>query len=575
MQRDSLNGGGYGGGASVPPRLADEQPSFVPEPEQEGLTLRDYLSVLWRRKWIILLVVVVATASAFYFSYRQPKVYEANADLIYEKPLDISNPLTGQTTNTDPTERNLELQSVGSVLASPDMQSRANGLLKEKGVAVSGFAVSAAPVQNTAAGSSTSGNVVRITATSHVAALAKASANAYATAYIDWRKERVQLQISRGVDALKQKLAGYADAAKQSTDYLVMQQRLQDLELLAATATSNFRVLVPATVPETPVSPKPLRSAILGFGVGLFAAIGLAFLLEQFDTRLRHADEAARILRRPILGRIPRISKKLLGESAVVALTQPDGHPAEAFRLLRTNLEFMRVDEDVKSLLVTSSVQGEGKSVCVANLAVTLAMGGKKVFVIDADLRRPRQHQYFGLENSVGVSTVVTGQTSLDDALHKVRLEPVTGANEVAFKTWEGGSESVSRIYVLTSGPLPPNPGEIVSSRRFAAVIETLAEEADIVLVDSPAMLAVGDTAALASLVDGLVFLVDMQRAKRPMLQQAADQLVRLPCRSLGIVLRDEGAKSDGYYSSYRYYEYSDGSGKRRGRHSKGAAPAS
>ena len=247
----------------------------------------------------------------------------------------------------------------------------------------------------------------------------------------------------------------------------------------------------------------------------------------------------------------------------------------ECLRLRVLDLEFTRVDDDVKSLLVTSSVQGEGKSVCVANLAVTLAMGGKKVFIVDADLRRPRQHQYFGLENAVGVSTVVTGQTSLDDALRKVHLEPVTGANEVDFKTWAGGGESLSRIYVLTSGPLPPNPGEIVSSRRFAAVIETLAEEADIVLVDSPAMLAVGDTAALASLVDGLVFLVDMQRAKRPMLQQAADQLVRLPCRSLGIVLRVEGAKSGGgYYSSYRYYEYADGSGKRRGRRSKGAASA-
>src|SRR5665647_2818362 len=111
MQRDSLNGGGYGGGASVPPRPADEQPPFVPEPEQERLTLREYLSVLWRRKWIILLVVVVATASFFYFSYRQAKVYEANADLIYEKPLDISNPLTGQA-YTDPNERSLELRSV-------------------------------------------------------------------------------------------------------------------------------------------------------------------------------------------------------------------------------------------------------------------------------------------------------------------------------------------------------------------------------------------------------------------------------------------------------------------------------
>ena len=573
MRRDELNGGSYNGGAGVPPRAADQQPSYVPDPEQEGLTLRDYLSVLWRRKWIIVLVVVVATASAFYFSYRQTKLYEASADLIYEKPLDISNPLTGQV-YTDPNERALELRSVGSVLASPDMESRAKAVLKEKGVAVTGIEVSAAPVQDATAGSTaTSGNVVRITATSPYPERAAAAANAYAAAYISWRKERTQLQITTGIDALRKELAGFEGAAKQSTEYLVLAQRLQDLKLLEATATGNFRVLVPATVPETPVSPKPLRSAILGFGVGLFAAIGLAFLLEQFDTRLRHADEAARILRLPILGRIPRISKRLLGESAVVALSHPDGHPAEAFRLLRTNLEFMRVDDDVKSLLVTSSVQGEGKSVCVANLAVTLAMGGKKVFIVDADLRRPRQQAYFGLDNRKGVSTVVTGQTTLDDALQKVYLDPVTGANDVDFKTWARGSESLSRVYVLTSGPLPPNPGEIVSSKRFAALIETLAEEADVVIVDSPAMLAVGDTPALASMVDGLVFLVDMHVAKRPILQQAADQLVRLPCRILGIVLRVDGARSGAYYSSYRYYENAGGAGKKRGRHAAGAAP--
>jgi Mrp family chromosome partitioning ATPase len=199
-------------------------------------------------------------------------------------------------------------------------------------------------------------------------------------------------------------------------------------------------------------------------------------------------------------------------------------------------------------------------------------MGGKKVFIVDADLRRPRQQVYFGLDNRQGVSTVVTGQTSLDESLQKVYLDPVTGANDVDFKTWARGSESLSRIYVLTSGPLPPNPGEIVSSKRFAALIETLAVEADVVIVDSPAMLAVGDTPALASMVDGLVFLVDMHVAKRPMLQQAADQLVRLPCRILGIVLRIDGAKSGGYYSTYRYYDNADGSGKKRARHAAGGA---
>ncbi len=542
MPRDDLNGGGYGGGASVPPRPADGQPSFAPQPEQEGLTLRDYIGVLWRRKWIILLVVVVATASAFFFSYRQPRVYVATASISYEKSLDIS------TLAADPNEGNLG--SVGGEIASLEVQSRANELLKAKGVAVTGFAVSAAPVLDAATGAA--GNVVSITASSDDPRLAAAAADAYAAAYVAWREERTRSQLSTSIAALTKALSGYRGADKNSAEAVALAQRLKEFQLRADTATSSYRVLAPASVPATPVSPKPLRSAVLGFAVGLFAAIGLAFLLEQFDARPRSADEVARILRRPILGRVPRISKALLGEGAVVALTQPDGHPAEAFRLLRTHLELMRANNAAKSVVIASSTQGEGRSVCVANLAVTLAMGGKKVVVVDADLRRPRQHQYFGLENSVGVSTVATGQATLDDALQKVQLAPAAGADDVDLETWARGSESLSRLYVLTSGPLPPNPGEIVLSRRFAAAVVTLAAQADVVLVDSPAMLSVGDAAALASQVDGLVFLVDMQKATRPMLQQAADQLVRLPCRSLGVVIRDDGARSESYYSSYR-----------------------
>ena len=549
MLRDSQSGGGYGGGAAVPPRPADEQPPYVPEPERDGLTLRDYMGVLWRRKWIILLVVVVATASAFYFSYRQPKVYVATADLMYVNPFDIS--AFAVQGYTDPNAGSVG--SVGSVLAGPDMVSRANDLLTQKGVAVSGFAVSAAPVLDAVGAPN---NVVRISVSGADPRLAAAAANAYAGAFVVWSKEQLQLQLSTGIEALQKKLGGYTGADKRSPEYRAMGQRLQDLQLLASTATGSFRLVAPATAPATPESPKPLRSAILGFAVGLFAAIGLAFLLEQFDARPRHADEVARILRRPVLGHIPRISQSLLDESAVVALTHPVGHPAEVFRLLRTNLELMRVDSGVRSLVIASSTQGEGRSACVANLAVTFAMGGKKVVIVDADLRRPRQHQYFGLENAVGVSTVATGQTTLDGALQKVGLEPGTGAgsgaDDVDFKTWAGGSESLSRLYVLTSGPLPPNPGEIVVSRQFAAVITTLAAEADVVIVDSPAMLAVGDAAALASLVDGLVFLVDMQKATRPILKQAADQLVRLPCRSLGVVIRGAGTRSESYYSSYR-----------------------
>lgn len=233
--------------------------------------------------------------------------------------------------------------------------------------------------------------------------------------------------------------------------------------------------------------------------------------------------------------------------------------------MVRTNLDFLNVDADIKSLLVTSCVQGEGKSVAVANLAVSMALAGKKVIVVDGDLRRPRQHKYFGLRNDVGLSTVATGQTNLVQSLQPVEVAGTAPQDASAtFAGWARGADALQHLYVLTSGPLPPNPGEIVAAKRFAATIQRLQREADLVIVDSPAMLPVGDASAIASSVDGLVFLVDMHLVKRPQLAQAADQLRRLPCRLLGTVVRsgEHTGGRYGYYGSQYTYTYGEDGGK-------------
>ena len=313
MRRDSWSGNGNGGGGNAPPRPIDGPPSYMPEPEPEGLTLRDYIAVMWRRKWIILVVVVVATASAWYFSARQPKQYAAGASLIYEQGLDLANPLTGQgAINTAAVDR--EIAGMGDVMASPDMRARAAKVLKDDGVATAaGFSVSASP-QQTGGSTSTASNVVLVSASSTSAGLSAAVANAYAQTFVEWSKEREKALIAKAIAVIKRQLKEYRGAAKETGDYFLLKQRLQDLQILKATATGNYRVLVPASVPTAPFAPNPLRSAILGFAVGLFAGIGLAFLLEQFDTRVRRPDEIAAILRQPILGRIPKISGKELGE---------------------------------------------------------------------------------------------------------------------------------------------------------------------------------------------------------------------------------------------------------------------
>jgi len=553
-------------------------PGAGPAEQAEPLTLRLYLEVLWRRKWIIVALALVGAAVAFGVSFLQPKVYDASAELIYERQLTVSNPLTGAS-YIDASERYMQLASVASIIASPDMQARAQSELGS-GASVAGFDVEAEVVNSDeSAAALSSSSVVRITATGDDPETVAAVANAYAVAYVDYRRESVKAQLLELIDAVRAEIATYQGAARESTDYLVLQQRLQDLRLLRSTASGNFRVLSPATVPDSPVSPKPVRNALLGLLAGLIIGVALAFLLEQFDTRVRHTEEVAAALRQPILGRIPRISHALLSEGAVVALKHPDGQVAEAFRMVRTNLEFLAVDHKVRSLLVTSCVQGEGKSVAVANLAVTLTMAGKKVAVVDADLRRPRQHQYFGIANDKGLSTVATGQHSLRDAMVPVEVvHAENGKVSPDFSAWAQGSDARSMLYVLPSGPVPPNPGEIVASQRLAAVIEELEADTDIVIVDTPAMLPVGDTSAIAPKVDGLIFLVDMRVIKKPQLAAAADQLMRLPVRMLGAVVRVDGV--GGRYSESAYYRYdhsSSGDGDRRrfGRRSPEPAPAS
>ncbi len=421
--------------------------------------------------------------------------------------------------------------------------------------------------------------MVDISASSPDPRTAQIAANAYATAFIAWRKQTEVGQLNSALKALQVQMAEFTTtAAKQSSNYLLLLQSAQNLQTRKATATGDFSVVVPASLPGAPYKPKPLRNAILGFAVGLFVAIGLAFLLEQFDTRLRGQSEVARILGCPIIGRIPPL-RVADDEQPVVTLSDPDGQAAEAFRMLRGNLDFLAVDGNVHSLAVASSQQGEGKSVAVCNLAVAAAMTGRRVILIEGDLRRPRVQKYLGLQNERGLSSIANGTHSADEALQRVDIKAADRARAVVPGSVVGGP---LRFYVLTQGPAMPNPGEIVASRWFAELVESYAQHADLVIVDTPALLAVGDAAAIAAAVDGLVFVVDPSRVKRPTLRAAAEQIHQLPTRLLGaVVLLHQGRASSygygygyGYGSGYYGSSSGNGNGSRLLRRVKSGSPS-
>jgi succinoglycan biosynthesis transport protein ExoP len=509
------------------------------------------LVAMGRRKWLILGCALVAAGSAFAFSTTRTPVYTAATELKYEQQVDISNPLANSSVYVNPQAVALELQSVASAVNSAQVVERAATKL---GLSPgdSQLRVSTEVVPNT--------SVVTISASSTSARMAAAIANGFAGAFIDIQKARERQLLAQAEVVVQDKLRPFKNpVTHNSPDYLLLSQRLSDLQIAAATVTGNYEVLSSAEIPKSPSSPHPLRDGALGLVFGLFGGIAIAVAFEQVNSKPRTHGEVGELLQLPVVGRIPIVTKHQLANGPLVALNDPSGEVTESLRLLRSNLNFVALEEHISTILVTSCVQGEGKSVTASNFAITLAMTGKRIVLVDGDLRRPRLHQFFDLDNSIGLSTVVSGQTRLIEALKPVALSTIAdssrnrlganGAPESEVKPATG-----PRLVVLTAGPQVPNPGELLASRRFGDLLSELKHSAvDMVLIDSPAFLAVSDSAAIGAAVDGMLLLVNLKSATRPMMAEAREFLGQLPCRKLGVIAVGE-KRSRGHYG-YRYEE--------------------
>ncbi|MFA5028857.1 MAG: CpsD/CapB family tyrosine-protein kinase [Candidatus Methylomirabilota bacterium] len=223
----------------------------------------------------------------------------------------------------------------------------------------------------------------------------------------------------------------------------------------------------------------------------------------------------------------------------LVTLTDPKSPISEAYRTIRTNLQFVGVDQAKKAILVTSAAPGEGKSTTTANLGVSMAMGGLKVVLVDSDLRRPTLHKHFGLSNTVGLSSILADQAPLTQGLQATQLPSLS---------------------VLTSGPIPPNPAEMLASARMRELCEHLRSQSDLVIFDSPPVISVSDAMVLASLADGVVLVVRAGAFPSDVARNAKAQLESVKATFLGVVLNSVDLKRDGYYYRY-YYQYYYGYG--------------
>jgi Mrp family chromosome partitioning ATPase len=259
----------------------------------------------------------------------------------------------------------------------------------------------------------------------------------------------------------------------------------------------------------------------------------------------------------PLLARIPTPSRRLQRDQRLVMAEEPTGVQAEAFRMLRTNLDFATLGRDVRSIMVTSAVEQEGKSTTVANLAVALARAGQRVVLVDLDLRRPFVEKFFKLEGP-GVTQVALGHVSLDEALSPVaimdaRSPGAAKANGNGNGNHGGAVKGV--LEVLPSGPIPPDPGEFVGTAALTEILEQLRHRADIVLVDAPPTLHVGDAMTLSTKVDGILVVTRMKVVRRHMLAELGRILAGSPTPVLGFIVTG-ASEEEGYGSGYGYGGY-------------------
>jgi Mrp family chromosome partitioning ATPase/capsular polysaccharide biosynthesis protein len=515
----------------------------------QAATLRDYLHVARRRKWIILAALVAAPLAAVALSLHQQKLYEASAE-VFLSSKDLAAQLTGtQSTgiNLDPTRI---AQTQADLARVPLLAQRVLHAVPGTGLTPSQFLAASSATATTDA------DLLTFQVTNHHPVRAERLVNAYAAAYTSYRRELDTSSIAKALAGVNRRIdALQAAGDEKSPLYASLVDRQQTLVTMEALQTSNASVVKRAdSVVQT--QPKTTRNAVLGVALGILLGIALAFLWEALDTRVRSAEEISEQLGGlPLLARLPAPNKKLRSANRLVMLDDPGVFDAESFRVLRTNLEFVRLDRNVQTIMITSALEQEGKSTTAANLAVALARGGHRVVLVDLDLRRPFIHRFFGIDGP-GVTQVALGHTSLEEALVPIAITDGAAGRATGTNGNGNGNGHGARVRglleVLPAGPIPPDPGEFVATQSLEDVLAALRERGDIVLVDAPPTLNLGDTAALSTRVDGIVVATRMRVVRRHMLHELSRQLSTFPTPVLGFVVTDADGES-GYGSVYGY----------------------
>lgn len=511
-------------------------------------SLSSYLRVLRRRKWVIVVCMLVVPITTYFYSARQPAQYQSSAQ-VYLSSQDLAGALTGISSAYVDQARLAD--TAASLAHVPAVARDAIASARVKGVTEAGLLGSTSIVPQTGT------DILTFTVTNQQPKLAERLANAYAKAFTRYRGQLDSDAVRLARKELNDRLHAL-EASGEARSPLATSLRDKDQQLATLEALQTSRTYVISSAEgAAKVSPQPRRDAMIGLFLGAVLGIGLALLLEALDTRVRSVAEVGEHLKIPQLGVVSPPPKKLLKRDQLVMMAQPRDARAEEYRVLRTNLEFASLaGNEIKTVLITSAVEEEGKSTVAANLAIAFARSGKRACLVDLDLRRPYLDRFFHLSRAKGITDVALGNVTLDAAL--IEFDLVTGeARPAAPGRTDVSDGDRGRLDVLVSGPLPPDPGEFVATQRLADILTALRTRYDIVILDSPPLLRVGDAMTLSARADGLIVLTRLTTARRPMLRELGRLVESAPTTKIGYVVT--GARGEGGYAGGYGYGYGKG----------------
>jgi len=509
----------------------------VPQDSEEP-NIGRILGLLRRRGIWIVLCFALACAAAFGYSKHQTKKYTATTSVVFSSnqlSQEIAGLSSSNTSSLLQQSNNLELLHLG------DMAARTASILGH------GLTEESVDASLSIAGQPES-NIAGVVVTTTSPELSATIANTYARQFVREQQSTNRQYFRSALALVHKQLEALTPEQRNGVAGVALQDRAQSLGLLSQLQPNTVQIAQEASIPTSPSSPKTSRNTLIGGILGLFLGVGLALLLERLDPRIRDSDELEAIYRLPLLGIVPQSTalSRSVRNGEDTPLTLPFAE-AEAFHTIRARLRSFNADRDIRTVLVASAALAEGKTTVARHLAGAAAGMGSRVLLMEVDLRRPTLAQQLNIPTGPGLSDVLIGVVSMNEAIQTVDFKSLAGDNrkELVFD-------------VLVAGAMPPiNPVELIESNAMDALLAEAKSNYDLIVIDTPELTAVSDAFLLLPKVDGVIIIGRMGHSRRDVAKRLGQLLETSGAPLVGIVAN--GVKSSGRGRNTPVYEYAGG----------------